>query len=145
MTDIKEVPKNKKLIMIDEMAQAEFDRFVDIMDLDLNGEDMDGEDKADCSRLKAVMIKAIRRGSLIINDEGEPIFTPQREKNAEAIKFEEPTGYVPYASDSKKGGQVVAKMYAQMAAMSNQQPKRFVAMKMPDLKVCTAIYTLFLA
>ena len=127
-----------------EVAEIEFKRFVDLMDLDLNPADMDEEDRKGFSAEKNRLIKAIMCGSLIINENGEPIYTPQRIKDSTPITFYEPTGASLMAMDRKKRTEDVGKLYATMGDMTKTSSGIFSKMKMADLKVCTAITTLFL-
>lgn len=128
-----------------EVAEAEFQRFVELMDLDCDEKSMGEEDKAGFSEQKEKLIKAIRKGSLVVNENGEPIFTPQRTNDAKPITFYEPTGASLMAMDRKKKSEDVAKLYATMADMTRTDAKTFAKMKNADLKVCMAITTLFLA
>jgi len=127
-----------------ESAEHEFDKFVDMMDLDLDVADMDDADKKDFTREKDRIIKALRIGSLEINDNGEPVFTPVRSENKEPITFYEATGESLMAMDRKKKNADVTKMMASMAQITKQAVSRFAKMKMNDINVCTAITTLFL-
>lgn len=128
-----------------ESAELEFDRFVDLMDLDVDMADMDDEDKKDFTLEKGKIVKALQRGSLVISDQGEPIYTPVRSDNKGAITFHEATGASLMAMDRKKKNADVTKMYATMADMTKEPIVRFANMKMFDVKICTAITTLFLA
>ena len=127
-----------------ETAMVEFDRFTESMDLDLDLTGMDDEDKIDFSKHRGALIRAIQIGSLVINDEGEPVFTPQRE-NGESITFHEPRGSALMAMDRKKKNHDMGKLFATMAEMTGRNPGTFSKMLMPDLKICMAIGTLFLA
>jgi hypothetical protein len=127
-----------------EVAEAEFDRFVDCMDLDVDTSGMGEEDRESYGEQRDKIVSAIRGGSLVINDNGEPVFTPQRSKDQEPITFYEPTGASLMAMDRRKKSEDIAKMYAAMADMTKTTAKTFSGMKMGDLKVCLAITTLFL-
>ena len=61
-----------------DVAESEFGRFIDSMDLDLNTDGMDDDEKKDLSLQKGRVISAIMNGSLVVNDDGDPVFTPQR-------------------------------------------------------------------
>lgn len=126
-----------------EVAESEFERFVSTMDLDISTDGMDDDDKKDLSLQKGRVVASIMGGSLVINEDGEPIFTPQRE-DGEAITFHEPTGAALMAMDRKKQSEEISKMFAAMAAITKTHSKVFSKMKMADLKVCLAITTLFL-
>lgn len=127
-----------------EVAEAEFDRFVKSMDLDVDPSDMSEEDKEAFQQQKDRLVGAIQSGALTINDDGEPVFTPQRTKDADTLTFHEPTGASLMAMDRKKKSEDIGKLYAAMADMTRSHSSTFSKMRMADLKVCMAITTLFL-
>lgn len=126
-----------------EMAEQEFDRFLDAMDIEADPVDMDEDDKKGFDQQKRRVVAAIMSGNVVIDNDGQPIFTPKR-SGGDPITFHEPTGASLMAMDRKKKTEDVGKMYATMADMTKEPPKRFANMKYADLKVCTAITTLFL-
>ena len=128
-----------------ETAALEFQKFVDTMDLDLDVDTMDNEDRKDFTKEKDKLIVAIQKGRLTINDRGEPTYTPQRSENKDPITFYEPTGATLMAMDRKKRDADVTKMYAAMADMTKQSVNRFSKMSHKDCMVCQSITTLFLA
>ena len=134
---------DKDIIVAADVAESEFVRFVDSMDLDINTDGMDDDEKKDLSLHKGRFISAIINGSLVINDEGEPVFTPQRGEH-DALTFHEPTGAALMAMDRKKQSEEIGKMYVVAAAMTKTHSKTFSNMKIADLKVCMAITTIFL-
>jgi len=127
-----------------ETAENEFNRFVDMMDLDLDATFMDEEDRKGLELQKRRIVRSIQSGALVINDEGEPVFTPQRSNEIEALTFHEPTGSAFMAMDKRKKNEDVSKMYAVMAEMSKVHSNVFSKLKGSDLKVCQAVVTLFL-
>lgn len=127
-----------------EVAEQEFDRFVDSNCLLLETPNMDKEDRDAVQEHRERIVVAIMAGSMVINDDGEPVFTPQRTKDAESLTFHEPTGASLMAMDRKKKNEDVGKLYATMGDMTRTDAKTFSAMKMADLKVCLAVTTLFL-
>ena len=96
-----------------EVAEAEFSRFIDAMDLDFDESKMGDADRKDFQAEKDIVITAIRRGSLAINDNGEPEYTTRRGE-PQTITFHEPTGATLMAMDRKKSSQDVGKMFASM-------------------------------
>ena len=126
------------------VAEKEFLRFVDLMDLDVDPADMDEEDRKAFDQQKGRIIAAIQLGALVVKDNGEPVFTPQRTNDADPITFHEPTGASLMAMDRKKKTEDMAKLYAAMGDISKTHANVFAKMKMADLKVCIAITTLFL-
>lgn len=127
-----------------EMAEQEFDRFAEAMDLEFNTSSMDPEDVKGFDHNKGIIIKAIQKGALIIDDKGQPVYTPQRTNDVTPIVFHEPTGASLMAMDSGKKAEDVKKLYHVMADVTGREPKLFSSMKMADLKICMAVITLFL-
>ena len=127
-----------------EVAEQEFNRFVESMDLDVDPADMDEDDRKGFNQQKDRVITAIQSGALVIKDSGEPVFTPQRTNDADAITFHEPTGASLMAMDRKKKTEDIGKLYAAMGDITKTHANVFSKMKMADLKVCMAITTLFL-
>ncbi|MBW1725979.1 MAG: hypothetical protein JRJ62_00075 [Deltaproteobacteria bacterium] len=133
-------------IIAPEMAEAEFDRFVDAMDLDLDTSEMDVEDLTAFKKQKKRIIKSIICGNLIINDEGEAVFTPSnsRSKHKDPITFHERTGASLMAMDTKKNNHNVAKTYAVMGDMCEVSPKVFSGLAGSDIKICEALFALLM-
>jgi len=129
-----------------EVAEQEFQRFADMMDLDLDLTSMDSEDGKDFTLQKNRIIKAMMNGALVINDEGCPVYTPQfAGGDVNPITFYEPTGAALMAMDRKKAGHDVGKMFASMGEMTKTSTGLFAKMKNRDLRICMAVTTLFLA
>lgn len=126
-----------------EVAEQEFDRFVEAMDLDVDPAGMDDDDKASFKVAKRRIITGIERGQIVVDEKGQPVFTPSM-GNTSAIVFYEPRGASLMASDQKKKGHDVAKMLATLADMTKQPPARFSDMVNRDLKIVLALGNLFL-
>ena len=129
-----------------ETAQVEFDRFTDSMDLDFDTGLMDSEDLTAFTKQKTRILLAIQGGSLVINDNGEAVYTPSRpgSKHTEAITFHERTGASLMAMDGKKKNHDVAKTYAVMADMCRVHPSVFAGLVGTDVKVCEALFALLM-
>jgi hypothetical protein len=130
--------------IIQEVAEADFNRFADMMDLDFDVKGMGAEDRAGFENNKRVMVNAIMRGELVVNDKGEPVYTCQRGDDRPTVTFHEPTGATFMAMDRKKKNEDIGKTYASMADMCKVDAVVFAKMKYPDLKVCQAVFVLFL-
>ena len=61
-----------------EMAEQEFDRFLEAMDIEADPVDMDEDDKKGFEQQKSKLVSTIMSGSVIIDDDGQPVFTPKR-------------------------------------------------------------------
>ena len=129
-----------------EMAEQEFNRFAETMDLDVSTDGMSADDKRDFTIQRDRIIKVIQSGALVVNDDGCPVYTPQRAgADVKPIIFYEPTGASYLAMDRRKVGEDMAKLFSTMADITKTSSGLFSKMKNGDLKVCMAITTLFLA
>lgn len=129
-----------------EIAEAEFTRFAEEMDLDVDTGTLDAEDLTAFNKMKSRILRAMQRGDLVVNENGEAVFTPQRSssKSHEPITFHERTGASLMAMDGKKKGHDVAKTYAVMADMCRVHPSTFAGMSGSDVKVCEALFALLM-
>lgn len=129
-----------------ETAEAEFNRFVEEMDLDLDTADMDAEDLTAFNKQKSKIVRAIQKGNLLVNDKGEAVYTPchARSKHLDAITFHERTGASLMAMDGKKKNHDVSKTYAVMADMCKVHPSVFAGLVGADIKVCEALFALLM-
>lgn len=134
--------KEKKNAVPQEVAEQEFDRWADAMDLDLDPSTMDAEDATDFAKQKRRIIRAMVRGGLVISEDGEAVYTPQNPKSkaTEALTFHERTGASIMAMDGKKKGHDAAKTYAIMADICKTHPSTFAGMVGEDVKVCEALF-----
>ena len=126
----------------EDVAEQEIDRFLEAMDIDADKSSMDDEDLDGYKRGRRTLAKAMMDGSLVINDAGEPVFTPK--SGGDAITFHEPTGATYMEMDRRKQGHDVSKMISIMAAQSKQPPARFANMPQRDFRVAQAITILFM-
>lgn len=120
-----------------DVAAKELERFFDAMDLDVDPEFMDEDDQKSFDNNHRKLVVAIVEGNLVINEKGEPVYTP-KVGNGETITFHEPTGASLQAMRGKKD-QDFDKLFGAMADMTHTSVATFSLMKNRDLKVCTAI------
>lgn len=124
-----------------EVAEAEFQRFCDLMDLDVDTSEMDDEDRKSLDQAKRRVCLAIQDGRLTIDDAGQPTFAP---KEGEPIVFHEPTGETIMDTDAVKKSKDVTKMVQFMVSMTRTNMAVFRKMPQRDLRVCQSITALFL-
>lgn len=127
-----------------EVAESEFERFAEAMDFDLDAKGMTEEDRTAFAATKHTIVHSMERGDLVIDDKGQPLFTPQL-GDTSTITFFEPSGSTLMAMEHKKKGQDVSKMFTALGEMTKTSAQRFAAMKQRDLRVCLALATLFLS
>lgn len=127
-------------------ALAEFDRFEEAMDLDFNIQDMTEDDLSTFNRKKRRIIRAVMRGFMVFNDDGEAIYTPNNKssKYKEPITFHQRSGKSTMAMDSIKKGQDMHKTYAVMGEMCKVPPNVFAGLVGTDIKVCEDIFVLLM-
>ena len=131
-------------IIPQEVAEADFDRFVEAMDLFVDPAFMDDEDRTAFEKQKHRLVNAMMIGALSINENGEAVYTPRRSDYKDPITFHERTGASLMAMDNKKKNQDIAKTYAVMADMTNTHPGVFSKLKGSDIKTCEAIFALLM-
>ena len=136
--------KDHKVVL--EMAEQEFDQWAEAMDLDLDTADMDAEDLTAFSKQKRRIVRAVQKGALVFNDDGEAVYTPQnaKSKHQDAITFHERTGAAVMAMDGKKKGHDISKTYAVMGGMCKAHPSVFAGLVGIDGKICEAIFALLM-
>ncbi len=129
-----------------DFAEAEFNRFGEMMDLDFDKSKMDSEDATSFDKLKNRLVTAIMNGSLIINDDGEAVYTPRNSKSKykEPITFHERTGADLMTMDRGKKNHDMAKTYSIMASMCKVPISTFSGLVGIDGKICEGIFTLLM-
>ncbi len=129
-----------------EVVEAEFERFAECMDLDLDESKMDADDLGVFKRQKDRILRAMSSGALVINEKGEAVYTPANPASLthDPLTFHERTGASVMASDGHKKGYEVARTYAVMASMCETHPKTFSGLAGSDIKVCEALFALLM-
>lgn len=127
-----------------EVAEREFVRWAEAMDLELDTQHMDAEDLTAFEKAKRRITGAICDGRLVIDDRGRPVFTPSEPPDARSLTFNEPTGATFMATDKQKRGHDIAKNFSAMAQLTRTNVATFNRMVGRDLKVCIALMQLFL-
>lgn len=124
-----------------EVAEEEFDRFCEAMDLDVDVSGMDDDDRKSYDEARRIVVREIVRGAATITESGELSYQP---KDGGPIVFHEPTGAALLAMDTKKKSHDFAKFYAFLAAMTKQPAARFAKLGRKDVKFCLQVGALFL-
>ena len=128
-----------------EVARAEFERFADAMDLDLDSDNMTAEDNEANEKQIGQVVKAIETGHVTIDEQGQPtVFLKVPTNSTEKLTFFEPDGAVLLALDSKKENASVSKMFSMIQAMTHTPEGTLAKVKQRDLKVIQGLASLFL-
>ena len=131
----------KEDVVAADVAEQEFARFVEAMDLDIDPAGMDADDRRDFEREKGIFLREVRRGRLTIDETGQPVFSPTE---GEPITFYEPTGATLLELDRVKRGKLMKQTHALLAGITKEPPPRFAKMRMRDYKVCTSVMAFFM-
>jgi len=127
-----------------EVAEQEFQRFLESMDLDVSPEGMDDDDRKSFEQAKRRFLAAVSSGNLVVNEKGEPVFTPRASEPSTPVTFYEPKGATLLAMDKGQKGHDMDKMFKVMAELTRENAPRFAKMAGRDIKVCLAIVGLYL-
>ena len=129
-----------------EAAEQEFETWADAMDIDTDESLMDDEDRKGFTKARGRFITAVRAGALVLNDDDEAVYTPQKDKSRykEAITFHERTGASLMAMDGQKKNSDVRKTFAIMADMTKLPAKTFAGLVGVDIKTCESIFLLLM-
>jgi hypothetical protein len=131
-----------------ETANEEFEKICDSWEIDIDKGSMDDDEKIDFKGIKNKIIKAIRLGRLIYNDDGTMTYTVS--KNSEKhigkeLLIKRPTGSSLTAMDQFSDQAGMHKAYAVLAHMIKQPLQFLKNLDGLDLKPLLAFSQLFLA
>ena len=129
-----------------EFAEQEFERFVELMDLDLDPQHMDDDDRDQLEKHRRVIVRAIQSGHVSVDEAGQPTIHLKRPPaGLTTITCYEPTGRAFLSMDAKKKTQEVSKMYSMIQTVTGTPEGTCSQLFNRDLKVLQAISLLFLA
>jgi hypothetical protein len=136
-------PLEEGYVVAREVAESDFDRFIEAMDIDVDPAFLDDDDKKNLKQARSIFVEAVMEGVLTVDVNGRPVFTPKR-GNTKPITFNEPDGAALLTMDGKKKGHDIAKSYVLLAAITKEPVVRFSNMKQRDLRICSTLLALFL-
>ena len=125
-------------------ANDEFNRFCDAMDIETSG--LDDDDLNQFNKHKTRIVTAIQKGNLIINEDGEAVYTPYKSKSRhkEPLTFHERTGATMMAAQNVKKNMFASQLYATMGDLCKVDAKVFAGLVGIDIKTCESIASLLL-
>ncbi|MCK5236211.1 MAG: hypothetical protein KAR06_04420 [Deltaproteobacteria bacterium] len=130
-----------------EVAEAEFDRFTEIWDIEPDLSGFSAEEHDSFGAHKSRIVKEIRNGNAVIDDEGRVVYTLKYSK--ENSPLTELVFDVSRASkavmDQFKDRQAIRKTEAYIGSLVGQPPKTIHALDPRDQKFGEAVMLLFLA
>jgi len=126
-----------------EVAEAEFIKWCEAHDLDIDEKFMDTEELEDFRKIKKNIVVGITRGNITIDGEKATVVTKFSGGNSpDKITFNSPTGATFMAADRVKAGQNVGSTYAKMADVTGLNSKTFSQLDARDLKYCLGVFAL---
>ena len=136
--------ENKKKMTL-EVAEKEFDRFVQEWDIDGSIDTMSGEDREAFKAQKDRIVRQILEGNATVDEHGNIAYTLRHPQGSlTELKFNVPNGAAYMAMDRYKERQGMHKLYAFMGESTSQPPALFSNMDGRDIKFCMGVTLLFL-
>jgi hypothetical protein len=142
-----ETSARKKNKIDRETAEAEFDSFCELNDIDCDMDGMTDEDKADFEPIKRRFVTACMRGRVAV-DGGKIIYTPSDftvKEFRDPVEIKRPDGHAFMAMDGYKDTQSIHKLHGFLSAMTGQEIKYFSKIDHSDWLFFRDIGTLFLS
>ncbi len=138
--------EDKKPVVAEEVAELEFTKWLDAMDIDIRTEELDDKDLTVFTKHKRLIVGACMVGDIVFNDDNEPVFTPgpKSKWSSAPLTFHERTGATLASTDGKGKNQDVAKTFAAMGDICGIAPKLFNKLKGRDWRICEAIFLLLM-
>jgi hypothetical protein len=127
-----------------ETAEQEFERFCETQRIDIDFEDFDDDDLKSFNQQKNRIIKALRRGQMVVDENGVAALTVESESGESIYSFAKPRGRMLLAMDRAKKGQDMKAMFDMMGDLCKVNPVMFSKMDAEDAKICMAVASLFL-
>lgn len=129
-----------------DMAEAEFERFAEAMDLEIDPVSLGVDDLEDFNKRKSQVIRQIERGNMVINDNGEAVYTPHRpaSKIKDPLTFHERSGETLPAADGLGKNTEGAKLRRMIAQMCKVHPNVITGLSGTDIKVAETMFILLM-
>jgi len=125
-----------------EVAEQEFERFAEAMDLDVDHSKMDADDRKGFDDAKRTLVRALETGHMTVDDKGQPVLHPTT--GAADLTFYEPTGATFMEMDGQKTSHQMGRLIVLIAAMTRVAPKVISSLPNRDFKICKTLVVLFL-
>ena len=128
-----------------DFAEQEFERFVELNDLDFDVEGAAPDDVASVATMRRKLIKALQTGALTVDEKGVPTVHPQRSEGAPPVVFTRLTGACLLAADRKGAKESIGKMFAAIAEATGTPSVALSKMHVQDTTLCQHVLSCFLA
>jgi hypothetical protein len=127
-----------------EAAETEFDRMCVSRRVDIDIEAMEPGDRAMFLAYKRQVVDAIRRGALVVAQDGTPTFSPASGDRS-PIVFYQPTGATYMAMDAYSNEKGMMRTVAALTEMTRSAKGAISKLEAADFQICTSLANLFLS
>ena len=126
-----------------EVAENEFDRLCELRRVSTEVGDMNEEEATAFAELRKKLVRAVMRGTLVIDEAGVATYTPPV-AGAKPFAFKNLTAASLIGSNGKQQDNMSRTLQI-IAAMTERAPAEVARLAIPDLKMCGSIVTLFMS
>ena len=123
-----------------DVAEGEFDRFLQSRDIEIDDAELSDDDKADFEKNRKVLVRAITQGHLEITEDGDPkLILKQPVGSISEFTFHEPTGATYLSMDAAKKEAEMSRMFNLMAELAKVHPAQLSKVAQRDFKIVQAL------
>jgi hypothetical protein len=126
-----------------EVAEAEFVRICDANRIEHDTSEMSEEELKDWKVLEDGIVRLIRVGTLIVTDDGKPVYTPPGA--TKGYTFYPTTGATYMAFETHGGNKNISNMVAALTELTRSDRGEFSKLPGKDFNACGLVLRLFLA
>lgn len=132
------------MVCSDGVARAEFARFCDLFDLNID--EMDEEDQESFEKHALKIRRRIMKGRMSVDDDGQlTVVLKAPVRGVESVTFYEPKGSALLALDKAKKDRNIDALQHAVVAMTRTSKELLKGMHGADVKTCQEIVVLFIA
>ena len=137
-------PTKADQVVGDDVAEAEFNRFISALKAKLNLNKLKSKQRADFEDNKAIVLDALKDGSLRVDDKGQPYYTPACDFPSGPIRFKKPKGKTLMAGNGLGEDAGIERSFKMMAQLTGQTPIHLEELDLDELEVPLAVMTILL-
>jgi hypothetical protein len=130
-----------------EVAERDFERMCRSRRVVTDPAEIDEDDLPGLTAVREKLVKAIMRGELVIEENGDPVYTPPV-GGAKSLRFHKPTGATYMAMEANRPGEAdgqVARTVRALTEMTRSDKGEIARLEGADYQMCVTLGQLFLA
>jgi len=137
-------PTTADQVVGDDVAEAEFNRFMAALRAKANTDRMSDERRADFESNKGKVMDALRDGSLRVDDKGQPYYTPEGPFPSGPLRFKKPTGATLMSANGLGEDAGIAQTFKMLSQLTGQTSVHLEQLDLCDLTVPLALVAILL-